>query len=180
MEGPSNSLKLWGLALLIFAGIALCLLALIPDSPRGGATPSARLVMWGAGCFCVAAIWIWWDRRCRQLTPDEKTEQLLFEVAKRYRRVKSLDAVLDEYRCQGASEGTLELVKCAPRLLKARGDVKLQVGIQIFLLGFILTAGTYVLGRLVGFSQYIIAFGAIGGGVGLILDGIRQRRSFGR
>ena len=172
-------MKLWGLALLVFAGIALLLLALVPDSPAGGPIPSARLVVWGGSCLCVAAIWIWWDRKRRELTPDEAVEQFLFEVARRCRRAKSLEVVFEQYRSQGASEDTLRLVRSAPRLLKARGDDKFQFGAQIFFLGFILTAGAYGLGRLVGFSLYEIPIGAIGGGVGLMLDGIRQRRAFG-
>jgi hypothetical protein len=178
MNPLSATLKLWLLALLVFLGLSLIALAFVPGSPSSGFPPPSRFIMWGIACLLIAAVWIWWDRKRRRLTPDQEIEQLLFDVAKRYRQTRSLDTVVEEYRAKGATDHTLMIIRSAPRMLKQRADAKIQLGVSLLGTGLLFTAATYWLAHTVGFSHYEVAIGAIGGGVGFTLDGIRQRRAF--
>ena len=134
--------------------------------------------MWGTGCLMIAALWIWWDYKRRSLTPEAQGERLLFDVAKRYQQVHSLEAVVEEYRASGATNETLALIRSAPVILRKRAEAKIHVGIPLLVTGLVLTGGAYLLARTAGLSHYAVAIGAIGGGVGSILDGLRQRRCF--
>jgi hypothetical protein len=121
---------------------------------------------------------MYWNHKRRRLTPDEVLEQLLLDVARRYRHTGSLDAIAEEYRERGASEDTLAFVRSAPRMLEIRADAKIQLGLQLLAAGIIVTAGAYWLSRVSGFSHYEVAVGAIGGGLGFIIAGLRQKRAF--
>jgi len=121
---------------------------------------------------------MYWDHKRRQLTPDEAVYQLMLEVARRYRRTQSLDAIVDEYRAGGASEDTLSLIRAAPQMLKIRAEEKTRLGIQLFFGGIILTGGAFVLSRSSGISFYELGVGLIGGGAGFIIDGLRQKGTF--
>jgi hypothetical protein len=121
---------------------------------------------------------MYWDHKRRRVTPDEAVDQFLLEVARRYRRTRSLDAIADEYRAAGASEETLGLISGAPQMLKMRAGAKITLGIQPLGTGIILTGGAFLLSRTLGFSHYEVAVGAIGGGVGFIVDGLRQKGAF--
>ena len=178
MHSPSVTFKLLSLALLVFFGLSLISLAFVPGLPSSGFPSPSQLVVWGFVFLLIAAVWLWWDRKRRRLTPDEEIEQLLFDVAKRYRQTRSLDIIVTEYREKGATDDTLMFIRSAPQMLKTRADTKVQLGRQLLLLGLIFTAAVYCLSQITGFSHYEVAVGAIGGGVGFILDGIRQQRAF--
>lgn len=179
MDLPHGSIKVWVLGALWFCGLGL--IALSFDKGLPGTPPPvapSRLVVWGICCILVSLGWMYWDHKRRRLTPDEEVEQLLLDVARRYRHTRSLDAIADEYREKGASEYTLDLIRSAPRMLKSRADTKIRLGLQLLTAGIIVTAGTYWLSRVAGFSHYEIAVVAIGGGLGFIVAGLRQQRAF--
>ena len=176
MEAFLTRLKVYFLALLLFAGLALVGYAFLGVQSRTGF--KWEPAMWGTGCLMIAALWIWWDYKRRSLTPEAQGERLLFDVAKRYQQVHSLEAVVEEYRASGATNETLELIRSAPLILRKRAEAKIHVGIPLLVTGLVLTGGAYLLARTAGLSHYAVAIGAIGGGVGSILDGLRQRRCF--
>jgi hypothetical protein len=174
MNSPHGTLKLWTLALLWFTGLSFIALSFVKSTPSSDFPTPAEFVMWGLSCLGVAVVWMYWDYKRRRLTPDQQVEHLLFEVARRYRRIRSLDTVVNEYRAQGASEETLAIIRSAPQILKTRAEAKIGVGIRIFVAGIIITGGVSWLSK----AHYEIAIGALGGGIGLIIDGFRQRRAF--
>ncbi len=178
MDSPHGSTKLWVLALLWFCGLSLIALSLVKGPPSGDFPPPSAFVVWGTCCILVALIWMYWHHKRYRLTPDEELEQLLLDVARRYRHTRSLDAIVEEYRERGASEDTLDFIRSAPRMLKTRADAKIHLGLQLLATGIIFTAGAYWLSRASGFSHYEVAVGAIGAGVGFIMAGLRQQRAF--
>jgi hypothetical protein len=178
MHSPQAHGKLLVLAILWFSGLALIALSFVSAAPNVNWPHPSSFITWGICCLLIAVVWMYWDRKRRRLTPDEALDQLLSEIARRYRRTRSLDAVTDEYRAAGASDDTLRLIKSAPQMLKTRAEAKLILGVQLFVTGIILTGGAFLLSRYLGFSHYEVAIGAIGGGVGFIIDGLRQKRAF--
>ena len=178
MHSPRADGKLLVLAILWFSGLALIALSFVRAAPNINLPDPLSFITWGVCCLLIAVVWMYWDHKRRRLTPDEALDQLLSEVARCYRRTRSLDAVTDEYRAAGASDDTLRLIKSAPQMLKARAEAKLILGVQLFVTGIILTGGAFLLSRYLGFSHYEVAIGAIGGGVGFIIDGLRQKRAF--
>jgi hypothetical protein len=179
MNSPRSNIKLLLLALLWFCGFGLIALS-FAKGPLSNPHPfpSSKFVAWGVCCVLVALTWMYWDYKRRSLTSDEKLEQLLLDVARRYRHTRSLDAVIAEYRERGANEGTLDIIRSAPQMLKARADAKIRLGLQLLVTGIITSAGIYWLSQVIGFSHYEVAVVAIGGGVGFIIVGLRQRRAF--
>lgn len=165
---------LFVLFMIVRAGCAL--LSFPTPSPLG--VPRSTFIMWGTGCLVGAGLMIWFDRNRRGDSPDEQTEQLLVDVLKRYRKIRSLDAVVAEYRANGASDYTLSLVRTAPEKLRARANAKVQAGYGLFAFGVLCTGVTYCLARTFGFSHYLVAIGALGVGSGLWLDGLRLRLTF--
>ncbi len=177
MQSPHASGKLVLLAFLWFSGLALIALSFVRAPPTVD-WPASSFFAWGLCCLLVAIVWMYWDRKRRRLTADETVDQLLLEVARRYRRTRSLDAIADEYRAAGASDETVELIRVAPQMLNMRAEAKIRLGVQLLVTGIVLTAVAFLVSRLLGFSHYEVAVGAIGGGVGFIIVGLRQRRAF--
>ena len=177
MQSPNASVKLWLLALLWFSGISLIALSFIRAAPNIN-WPTSSFLIWGLCCLFFAVVWMYWDRKRRRLAPDEVVDQFLLEIARRYRRTRSLNAIADEYRAAGASDDTLRLIRLAPEMLKTRAEAKVSLGVQLLVTGIFLTGVAFVLSRTLGFSHYEVAVGAIGGGVGFIIAGLRQKRAF--
>src|SRR5947207_818838 len=123
MHSPHANGKLLLLALLWFSGLALIALSFVRAAPNIN-WPASSFLVWGLCCLLVAVVWMYWDRKRRRLTPDETVDQLLLEVARRFRRTRSLDAIADEYRAAGASDDTLGLIRSAPQMLKTRAEAK--------------------------------------------------------
>lgn len=178
MHSFSASIRLWGLALLIFCGLGLVGVAFLDAPPSTGIPAPSRLVTWGIACLLIAGIWIFWSYKRRRLSRDQAVDELILDVARRYAQTRSLNCVVDEYRANGASDEILSIVRAAPQILKTRSDMKLRVGFQLVFAGSILTAMAYWLARFFAFSHYEVAVGAIGGGLGFIIDGLRKRRAF--
>jgi hypothetical protein len=174
----ANSAKLWFLALLIFCGLGFIALAFIDAPPSTGIPAPSRLASWGIACLLLAGICIFWSYKQRRLTPDLAIDELISNVARQFRQTRSLDAIVEEYRFNGATNDILVIIRSAPQILKARSDAKLRLGIQLVVTGIFLTGAAYLLARAVGFSHYEVAVGAIGGGIGFIIDGLRKRRAF--
>ncbi len=178
MQSPLVFLKALGLALLLFLGIGFFAMALIPRPSTSQRAAPSKLVAWGSFCLLGAGAWMYWDHKSRILTPDEEFEKFLSDVAKRFRHTRSLKAVEDEYRAKGATDDTLMMIRGAPQMLKARGDAKVSMGLQLLGVGLIFTAGAYLFSRLNGGQHYEVGITAIGGGIGFIILGIRQRNAF--
>ena|SRR5688572_4547645 len=120
MTSLLSELKTLFLAILILAGLSLVALAFVPAAPTSGFPPPWKLASWGLLGLLVAGVWIYWDHKRRALTPDEEVDKLLLHVAKRYRQTRSLEAIEDEYRTQGASDDTLMMIRSAP--MSVRGQ----------------------------------------------------------
>jgi len=178
MISPSQFLKVWGLGLLIFVGLSLIGLAFIAGSPYPGTPTPLQIGSWGLLCLLVASVWMYWDHKRRVLTPDEEIEKMLLDVARRYRHTRSLETIADHYRMRGASDETLMMIRTAPQSLRARGKAKVNIGMQLLVIGVIFTAFAYYLARVTGGNHYEVAIGALGGGAGFIIQGLRQRAAF--
>lgn len=178
MYSPHENHKLLPLALLWFIGLSLIALSFVKGSTDSSSAFPSTFVVWGLCCILIAVVWMYWDHKRRRLTPDEEVEVLLLEVARHYRRTRSLDAIADAYREAGASEYTLQLIRSAPRLLKTRAEAKISLGMQLLGVGILFTMITFLLSQAMVFAHYELAIGAIGGGIGFIVIGLRQRRGF--
>jgi hypothetical protein len=178
MTPHSISFKVGALGILVFAGLTLIALGFVNSNAASEFPTPSQFVTWGLLCLFVAGVWMYWDHKRRVLTPDEEIDKLLLDVAKRYRQTGSLAAVVDEYRTKGASDDTLTMIRAAPGMLRTRADTKVRMGMELLGVGLILTVVAYGLARVIGASHYEVGVGAIGGGVGFIAVGIRQRRAF--
>jgi hypothetical protein len=171
MNSPHVNLKLLLLASLWFFGFALIAFSFVKKASLGCGA-------WGGLCILAALVWMYWDNKRRLITPDEELEELLMEVARRYRHTRSLNVIVDEYRERGAAEDTLNFVRSAPRMLKTRADAKILLGLQLLTGGLVATIVTCWLSRAIGFNHYEVAVGALGGGFGFLITGLRQQRAF--
>jgi hypothetical protein len=177
-EFPSAIMKVWALGFLLFVGLSLIALAFVPAQAYPGTPTPLQIATWGLLCLLTAGVWMYWDHKRRVLTPDEEIEELLLDVAKRYRHTRSLETIVDEYRMRGASDETLMVIRTAPQSLRARGKAKVSIGMQLLAIGLLFTAAAYYVARVFGGNHYEVAIGAIGAGVGFVIQGIRQRTAF--
>jgi len=162
------------LAVLIFIGLGLVGLSIFDFYDRKHfPVPTA---LWGSLFLGLAAVWIYWDAKTRTLTADEETERLLLKCVKRARKLGRIEAVVEEFRAEGASKGTLQTLASAPSLLKKRARAKIDIGAGLFFGGIGFTCIGYYLAGKLGMSHFVATLGAVGAGAGMLISGLLQLR----
>lgn len=165
MEGLKLA-KLWGVALLFAVGAGLTAIGFLGVFPK-------QITFWGVLCLIAGSIWIYLDQKKRVLTWEEETEKIMLKAVKRLRRTRSVEKVMAEFRAEGYSENTIALISQAPDFLSQRAGEKIHQGVILFGGGCVvlLASGIFL------HSIHVVAYGALGAGAGLIIQGLWFRRA---
>jgi hypothetical protein len=183
MPGQDNDVsvgmvKYLFLALLIFPGLGALVTAFSRGPAGRGPDSFGSLLAFGAVCLSIAGFWIYWDHKTRVRTPEDELEQLLFTVARKFRRTRSLQDIVDEYRAHGATDDTLMFIRGAPLMLQQRGEKKIQSGYTLLATGVTMFVIGLAVPKSIAHHGLVGGIAAMGGGFGFMIQGFRQKKAF--